>query len=110
MRTLIVTRHQNAIDWLKAQFPRLTANAEIVAHLDRARIAEIEAGDVVVGVFPLDIAAEICAQGATLYAIILPQLAQGQRGQELTVQDMIEAGAHIQQFKIEAGPKMKGEI
>ena len=67
MTTYFVSRHAGAIEWIKQQ-PQWQID-EFTSHLDATRI---QAGDVVLGTLPLDLAAEVCHRGAKFYFLILP--------------------------------------
>ncbi|MEQ1669180.1 MAG: CRISPR-associated protein Csx16, partial [Sulfuriferula sp.] len=65
-------------------------------HLD---VADIAAGDVVIGTLPVHLAAEVCGRGAKFYFLSLV-LSQSQRGQELTMGDMLSAQCRLQCFNV----------
>lgn len=92
MATLFVTRHSGAAEWAARQ----GLAAEIVAHLDLARVSP---GDLVLGTLPVSLAAEVCARGARYFHLTLavpPEL----RGQELSADDMARLGARLEEFII----------
>lgn len=88
---VIVSRHAAAIEWLAAQGitgPVISGNAT----------AEDVAGKVVIGNLPLHLAALAHQIGS----IDLPGLRRDQRGGDLTVQEMVEAGAVVRWYVVEA--------
>ena len=94
MTTWFVSRHQGAMDWIKTQ------NVQIdrwIAHLD---VAQIQAGDVVIGTLPVHLAAQVCERGAQFYFLAVNVRAE-QRGTELTAQQLNEQGCTLQAYHIE---------
>lgn len=73
MSTWFVSRHPGAIAWLKSQ--GLSCDY-CVEHMDPKAISP---GDVVIGLLPAHLAAEVCDRGA-LYLHISPDLTREQRG------------------------------
>lgn len=94
MTTLFISRHAGAIEWIKQQTEWQID--EIVPHLD---VAQVNAGDVVVGTLPVHLAAEVCAKGAKFYFLQLPQQLAG-RGSEYTADEMMAAGACLVRFDV----------
>lgn len=92
--TYFISRHQGAKDWAKSQ----NIQVDIVqSHLD---IQKIQTGDTVIGTLPINLVAELCLRGASYYHLSL-NLTEQLRGKELTAEDMIKAGAKIEQFSAE---------
>ena len=58
MAVIFVSRHAGAIEWMKRQ----------PVHVDRwvshLQASEVNAGDTVIGVLPMHLAADICAKNA----------------------------------------------
>jgi len=94
MREMIylVTRHNGAIEWLR------TKGYDGVAepHLERDQIA---GGNLYIGVLPIPMVKEILDAGSRFFLLVLPDLAFGQRGQEMTPEQMDRAGAHLLEVK-----------
>jgi CRISPR-associated protein Csx16 len=81
-RTILVTRHPGAIEWLA----RRLIKGRVVAHLDPDLLSH---GDTVVGNLPAHLAAAVCARGAR-YLHLQVELTPGDRGTELSA-DLLEA-------------------
>lgn len=92
--TWFVSRHPGAIDWARRQ---KLAVARWVAHLDPAAV---QAGDTVIGTLPVNLAAEVCARGARYLHLSLAVPAEC-RGRELSADDLLQLGAHIEPYRIE---------
>jgi CRISPR-associated protein Csx16 len=89
-----VTRHPGAVEWAATQGFRIDVT---VSHLDPG---EVHAGDVVIGTLPLNLAADVCDRGARFFNLslnLLPQL----RGRELSVDELVQCGAKLEEFRIE---------
>jgi len=94
MITYFISRHPGAIEW--AQQQGLPFDQQL-RHLD---INIIQAGDRVIGSLPVNHAASVCAKGARYFHLSL-DLPADKRGQELSVDDMHNYGAEIEEFWIE---------
>ena len=94
MKTIIVTRHSGALDWLRKHHPEL-GDAEIVSHASQDQIA----GARVVGVLPVNLAAK-CGEYWHLSMDIPPEA----RGKELSCEDMEHLGCSIQRYRIVEAP------
>lgn len=100
MNTYIITRHVGAVEWMRRHHPDLMRGAtEIMPHADRAFFDKLEPGDVVVGVLPLPLIAEVCKKGAAFYALNI-SLPQSMRGMELSADDMERLGASIRRYEV----------
>lgn len=95
MSTFFVSRHPGAIEWAAQQ--KLTVT-HFVPHL---AIAQVQPGDMVIGSLPVNLAAQVCARGASYWHLSL-ELPADQRGRELSVDDLQRLGAHLQPFRIES--------
>lgn len=84
MPLLIVTRHQPTVEWLKTK----GVTGEVVSHVHNPEQVK---GRIVVGNLPFHLASEARAIGS----IELVKLRPEQRGKELSVEEMEEAGARI---------------
>ncbi|HHW7506434.1 TPA: CRISPR-associated protein Csx16 [Mannheimia haemolytica] len=94
MAIWFVSRHQGAIEWIKQQAIHID---RFIEHLD---VAEIQAGDTIIGTLPIHLAAEVCAKGATFYFLSV-DIEREQRGTELTLEQLNHQGCSLQQFYIE---------
>jgi len=92
MAKYFVTRHKGAVDWAKKQ----GINAE---HLPHFNPEIINSGDTVIGTLPVQLAASVCEKGGKYLHLSL-NLTPDMRGKELTVEDMENAGATLQEFSI----------
>lgn len=97
MSVWFVTRHPGAIDWLKSQ--GLSCD-HCVEHLD---MAAIRTGDIIIGLLPAHLAADICDRGA-IYLHLSLDLKREQRGRELTAEEMSKAGARLEQLVVRRRP------
>jgi CRISPR-associated protein Csx16 len=91
MTTWFITRHRGAVEWAARHG---IAVDQWVAHLDPA---DVQAGDVVVGTLPVNLAAEVCAHGARYLNLSLDLPAEA-RGRELTAEDLERYGATLEEF------------
>lgn len=112
MKTIIVTRHPGALEWLRKHYPELfeTTYQEdpavdlevvepiVVAHADPAGVA----GNRVIGVLPFHLAA-LAAEYWNL-DISVPAEA---RGKELTCADMERYGARLTRYVVFTEPDMR---
>lgn len=88
MPVLLVTRHPGALAWLRSQ----GIDGPDVAQLDLSLLARPHR---IIGVLPVILAAEAHAAGHVVDVIALPAIALGQRGAELTPDEMDAAGARL---------------
>jgi putative CRISPR-associated protein (TIGR02620 family) len=91
MSTFIVTRHAGAIRWLNSS----GITGEIISQWTDERTNQLVPGDLVVGVLPLPLIADVIRTGARFGLLILPAIAFSQRGQELSPEEMEHAGANV---------------
>jgi|AntDeeMinimDraft_5_1070356.scaffolds.fasta_scaffold23635_2 CRISPR-associated protein Csx16 len=99
MKTLLISRHPGAVDWLRRRFN--VTHARVVAHLD---VATLEPEDRVIGTLPVQAIAEVWARGAVYYHLSIPMPAN-RRGQELTADDLDVFGAKLACFYAEPRPQ-----
>lgn len=93
-KTIIVTRHPGALEWLKKHHPEF-GGAEVAAHVSPDQIA----GAVVIGVLPVNLAA-ICGE----YWHLLMEVPPEARGKELKCEDMESFGCSIRRFHVAEAP------
>jgi CRISPR-associated protein Csx16 len=96
MTTYFVTRHAGAVEWATRKgFHDVT----IVAHFDPSVVS---AGDVVIGILPVHLAAEVCANGGEYHHLMMDLPAEA-RGRELSADDMESFGASVHKFTVSFG-------
>lgn len=91
MKTIIVTRHAGAADWLREHHPEF-GNCEVLAHASPEDLK----GNKVIGVLPIHLAA-LCGEYWHLTMSLPPEA----RGKELTAEDMEQYGCSIQRYRVE---------
>lgn len=97
MTTYLITRHPGAVEWANRQ--GLTVDQQL-DHLDTK---SIQPGDVVIGVLPVNLAAEVCERGGLFYSLSL-DLPPEARGRELTAEDLDLYGARLEGYRIHSLP------
>lgn len=98
MTVHVVTRHHGALDWLRSHGIRWDR------HHERFDARDIKETDQVIGILPMRVAARICALGAR-YLHICINMPNDRRGSELTLEEMIQFGASLEEFRILMLPK-----
>lgn len=93
MTTYLITRHPGAVEWAERQGVRVDMQ---IAHLDPELI---QAGDVVIGTLPVQLAAEVCARGGRFLSLSL-EVPPEARGRELTADDLERFGARLEAFDV----------
>ena len=81
MATIFVIRHQGAREWMKKQ------SIEIDQWTDDIDLNNVKAGDVVIGILPMQLAAEVCEKGAEFIALQI-NVPKEMRGTELSLGDL----------------------
>jgi CRISPR-associated protein Csx16 len=94
MTTLFITRHPGAIEWAARRGLHIDRQ---IAHLDPATI---QPGDVVIGILPVNLAAEVCARGGQFFNLSL-DLPPDARGRELTADELERYGARLEEYNVE---------
>ncbi|MBR1374612.1 MAG: CRISPR-associated protein Csx16 [Cardiobacteriaceae bacterium] len=91
-----ICRHQGTIDWVKSR-----KNIKIDVFLDHLdfRETEICAEDTVIGILPIDIAAQICEKGAKFYALKIHQ-ELSERGQNFSADNLEKMNVSLRRFQI----------
>lgn len=97
MTTYFVSRHPGAIAWVKQQDFALD---QLLTHLDASLI---EAGDRVIGTLPIHLAARVCESGGRYFHLSL-DLSAEKRGQELSIDELREYGAVVEEFLVRKSP------
>lgn len=90
-RTILVTRHRGAVEWLERQ--GITAD-KVVTHLDETELAEFRTGDRVIGTLPPQLLAALCDRGVRCDILVI-DASEEQRGQELGADELEAAGARL---------------
>ena len=93
MRVWFVSRHPGAVTWAKNQ------NIQADYWVPHLSVDQICAGDIVMGVLPVHLAAEVCARGARYFNLSI-DLPYTLRGKELNEDDLLMADARLEEFKI----------
>lgn len=93
MTTYFVTRHPGAKEWAARQGLKVD---RLLDHLDPA---DIQPGDTVIGILPVNLAAEICARGGRYINISL-DLPLSARGQELTADQLEAFRARLEEYAV----------
>lgn len=94
MTTYFITRHLGAKEWAKQ---RGISVDRLMEHLDPETI---QAGDVVIGSLPVNLAAQVCERSARYLHLSL-KLPSNLRGKELTAADMHRLGARIEEYRVQ---------
>lgn len=97
VRTLFISRHPGAVQWIKAQ-PIVVDR--FIEHLD---IEEIQPGDRVIGSLPVHLAGQVCARGAEYWNLSL-ELPAELRGQELSREQLEQMSARLEHFSVQLLP------
>lgn len=90
MKTVIVTRHEGLVEWLRMQ----GISGNVIAQATPKDVA----GNIVIGALPLHLA----SLAQEVISIDLPGLTPEQRGKDLTPAEMDAAGAKMSRYKVEA--------
>ena len=93
MTTYFVSRHPGAIEWAARQNMQVDQR---IAHLDPVMV---QAGDTVIGSLPVNLAAQVCAKGASYWHLSL-ELPSELRGLELSADDLERLGARVDRFEV----------
>ncbi|MBO1270826.1 CRISPR-associated protein Csx16 [Shewanella sp. 4t3-1-2LB] len=89
----LVCRHPGAVEWCARQGVYID---KVIPHLS---LEQVQPGDTVIGVLPLQLAAEVCDVGAKFFHLSIA-LPESLRGVELTADVMEQLGAKLQPFGI----------
>lgn len=93
MTTFFISRHPGAIEWAARQ--QLGVDRQL-SHLDPA---QVQPGDTVIGSLPVNLAAQVCAAGASYWHLSL-ELPVELRGCELSSDDLERIGARVERFEV----------
>ncbi len=95
MTTWFVSRHPGAVEWVVRQ--SLEVHRQ-VAHLN---LDDIQTGDTVIGSLPVNLAAKVCALGATYWHLSL-EVPAHLRGKELDADALQHLGARLESFQVQS--------
>lgn len=95
MSTWFVTRHPGAIEWAERQGLHVDHQ---ITHLD---VGEVGAGDTVIGILPVNLAAQVCERGARYLALSIDVPVEA-RGRELSADELEAFGARLEEFSVRA--------
>ena len=93
MTTFFVSRHPGAIEWAARRQFQVDV---VVPHLD---VALVQSGDKVIGSLPVNLAAQVCAQGAAYWHLSV-ELPAELRGRELSANNLEQLSARVQPFDV----------
>ena len=93
MTTWFVSRHPGAVAWAMQQGFRVDQHT---AHLDPS---QVQSGDTVIGTLPVNLAAQVCRQGAEFFNLSL-DLPIHLRGKELSVDELRTCHARLERFHV----------
>ena len=93
MSTWFVSRHEGAVAWMKQQ------PVDIDHWCSHLEISLIKKGDIVIGVLPMNLAAEVCAKGARFYALSFSVNA-AMRGKELTKEVLNDLHCTLTRYEV----------
>ncbi len=103
MKTIIVTRHKGAAEWLRqAGHVPADGDVEVLAHLDEDTITGLAEGDSVIGVLPISLAARLNDMGVRTFVLTL-NIPADLRGKELSAEDMDNLGARVDEAVVMIG-------
>jgi len=94
MTTWLVTRHPGAVEWATRQ------QLVIERHVEHLDPIDIQPGDTVIGILPVNLAAEVCARGARYINLSL-DLPPDARGRELTADELDRYKARLEEYTVE---------
>jgi CRISPR-associated protein Csx16 len=95
MTRWFISRHSGAVEWATRQ--KLSVD-RFAPHLN---VNDVQNGDYVYGILPVELAAEVCRRGARFFSLCMT-VPEGQRGHDLTVDDLFRLHARLREFHIVA--------
>jgi len=93
MTTYFVTRHTGAKQWA------IEKGIDVDFLVEHLNIENIQAGDTVLGSLPVNLVAELNANGARYFHLSLP-LSAALRGKEISAELMRELGAKLEEYSV----------
>ena len=106
MTSWFISRHPGAQQW--AQHSKIAVDY-FVPHVSNELITQIKAGDRVMGTLPVNLAAKVCAVGAKYFNLTL-DLPKDLRGTELSLQQMLQCHARLEEFTLAPQPNIQPNI
>jgi CRISPR-associated protein Csx16 len=97
MTTYFVSRHPGAFQWAKRK--RISFDRALL-HLNPDKLRP---GDVVIGMLPVHLAAQVCARQARYFHLAM-DVPYECRGMELSMDDMSLFSARIAEYRVESIP------
>lgn len=94
MTTYIVSRHDATTQWILNNLPHGTTTA---VHMKHFELQQVQKGDIVIGVLPIHIIAQITAIGAIFYSFEI-NTPFHLRGVELTLQQVENLSPKLVQY------------
>lgn len=94
MTCWFVTRHKGAQHWIQQN-----TQIQVDSFVEHIQLKDIHAGDVVIGILPMDMVAQLCAKGVRFLNLVM-DLREQDRGQELSAQDMVARNARLIEVKV----------
>lgn len=92
MTKWFVSRHTGACEWASNHG---VSDATFVRHFN---VSAAHPGDIVIGTLPVNLIAEICAQGARYFHLAL-DLPEDGRGRDLSAAEMDRYGARLVEYR-----------
>jgi CRISPR-associated protein Csx16 len=93
MTIFFVSRHPGALDWMRRH------GIAFDRHAPHLAIEKVRAGDTVIGSLPVNLAAEVCARGAT-YRHLSLEVTAADRGRELSADELDGLDATLATYEI----------
>lgn len=93
-KTYFVTRHLGAIEWANQQGIKVDYS---LAHMDNQVLVNIGQGDRVLGILPVQMIAQLCAQGARYFHLEV-LVSSEMRGKELSADQLTQARAKLIEY------------
>jgi CRISPR-associated protein Csx16 len=97
MTIFFVSRHPGALRWIQDH------GIAFDRHLPHLSMEEVRPGDTVIGSLPVNLAAEVCARGAT-YRHLSLKIAADDRGRELSAEELQQYDACLETCFVEKRP------
>ena len=91
MTTYFISRHPGAIAWAEQQGFQID---KCVPHFD---VSCVQPGDIILGILPIHLVAEVNTKGGRYYHLTL-ELSAKTRGKELTADDMRACHARLEEY------------
>lgn len=95
MTIWFVSRHPGAIEWAREE------GVEVDMQVEHLRVERIQAGDIVIGLLPIHLAAAVQRRGARYLHLCL-EVPREYRGCELDARQMRRFGARLEEYTVHA--------